>query len=157
MTILLWAVVILFSLFLLLFVLPVLWFRFADTTPKGVSIAIVAPNRVTESSSFEIAVKVSNSLEKSRALSSMDFDHSLLKAFSVESLEPAPYDKSSMLGTTAFHYKLVVPPRGSLTITLNCKAQTVGDFSGIIRLFVDSVSYRSQDTYFEIAVDQRAV
>ena len=152
MTILMWIGIVLGGLVLILVVLPIAWLMIKGTRPRGVAIEVAAPALVPAGEPFDIVVRVRNLLDRERTLRSIDLDNALLKGFSIESLTPEPIDKSSMLGTTAFHYKLTIPPRASVAISLRGRSLDSGDYSGTVMAYVDSANATSEDTTLRLVV-----
>lgn len=153
MTTLLWIAGIGIALVVLLLVLPILILMFVNTTPKGVRVEVSYPKQVKSATAFEMRITIHNELDKPRILHSVDFDNEFLNGIEAESITPAPADRSSMLGTTAFHFRQSVLPAQSFSFTLAGRAKSKGEYSGTIRAFVDSKDLKSQDTAVSITVE----
>ncbi|MBX3379794.1 MAG: hypothetical protein KF805_06845 [Phycisphaeraceae bacterium] len=153
MSVLLWVLAITLVLGLLVFVLPIVILAIVKTTPDGVSVEIAAPTRIASTTAFEIRVNVCNELDKTRLLHSVDLDDTLLNGLDIEALDPEPTDRTSMLGTTAFHFQRSILPNSSFSLALRARAKTPGEYSGTIRAFVDSKDVKSQDAVVSIVVE----
>jgi hypothetical protein len=153
MSVLIWIVAIVVLLILLFVVAPILFFAFSDTRPEGVTVDIVAPARVRSGQEFDVVVTVVNGLEKERTLRSVDFETSILKGFEVAAIEPEPVERSSMLGTTAFHYTLPIAAQARVAVTLHCRALGSGEYAGRALVYVDSKNVKSVDEEMKIVVE----
>lgn len=151
MTILMWVGIIGGGIIVLL-VAPPIYFMIAGTEVEGVAVQIAGPEVVSSGDQFVLAVSIRNLLDRPRTLRSLDLDHSLLKGFAIESLDPTPRDTSSAIGTAAHYFDLPIPAAASITIKLHCRALQPGEFNGNFMAYVDSKHARSQDQPMRLVV-----
>jgi hypothetical protein len=152
MSILLWIGGALVLLLLIFVVIPIAWLMIAGSTAEGATVEAPTVHAQT-GQTCDFVVNIVNTLDRARSLRSVDFESALLNSFVIDTVEPAALDTSSMLGTTAYHYNLSIPPRGTISIRLRARAQARGDFAGTVMAYIDGKNSKSVETILRIVVE----
>lgn len=155
LTVLIWLGIIVGSLIALAvlgLLAMIVWTLATGLAPKGVEFDVNAPVLLGRNETFTMAVTVRNLLDRERTFRSLDFEDTILKAFVVENIEPSCRESSSAHGSTAYHYTLPIPQRGSLTLTLSCRTINEGEHSGDVMVFVDQKHWKHASKVFRMVV-----
>lgn len=146
MGVLAWVAIViggLIALVVLSFVVVFVISLFHPMTPDGVEFDVVVPVLVGAEDEFELVVALRNMTDRQRVVTSVDFDHALLRGFAVQQAEPTAREVTSALGTTAYHYTLEVRPHDSAAMKFRCKALAPGEYSGDVIVYIDEANWKS--------------
>jgi len=108
-------------------------------SPEGLSAAAELPRRARVGEQVSLVVRITNSLDRPRTLTSTDLDEALVKGLEVVSVEPVPIEKSdaAVLGTWVFSHQRPIGPGETVTVTFALRAAMAGTFSGNVTVYVD--------------------
>lgn len=114
------------------------WLATNAKLPEGVTVAVDHPATAALGERFNIVVTIANQSGADQKLFDIDFGDGYLQGVLIHSVEPAPTQTSSGLGTTTHTFRRTIPAGQQLAITFECEPIAEGDFSGDIDAYVGS-------------------